>query len=477
MGLGTVACGGPGSVKIAISDADATLTGGDVEHRFGWSVSTAGDINNDGYSDIIVGAPYEMDTQGTDAGAAYVFMGSSSGIGDLSSSKADFRLSGASYHGFAGWSVATAGDVNGDTYDDIIVSAPNHVHWQTGGEVFIVHGSASGVADPSLAKADTILSDVYSDGLEYGFGLRVQTAGDINGDGFDDVIAGHPYSNSSSVNIYNYGFAYILYGSSTGIADGEIQTVADVKLSGEVAHMETGYSVATAGDVNGDGHADVVVGAPGGGKYKEGAAYMFLGSSSGISDMAMTSADTMLTGRNADDSAGSDAQTAGDVNGDGYDDVIMGAPGSDAFASDAGSAYIFLGSNTGISSAKVSTAHAVIQGETAGDGAGFRTRPAGDFDNDGFDDVLVSAHGYDSDTHTNAGAVYLIMGSSSGVADMNLSAANGKATGTGTDDELGWGLFTAGDVNGDGHSDILMGAYGNDDVADNAGAAYLFYGF
>jgi hypothetical protein len=231
-----------------------TLTGELPNTSFGVSVATAGDVNGDGYDDVIVGAP----TYGNDAGRAYIYLGSIDGPSITPS----FTVTGEAVTNYLGGSVATAGDVNRDGYADIIVGASGYNNGT--GRAYVYLGSASGI---SLTPAFTATGVTTSDA----FGLSVATAGDVNGDGYADIIVGAPmYSNF-------IGRAYLYLASASGIS-----ATSAFTLTGEALMNDFGRSVATAGDVNGDGYDDVIVGAEG---YSGsmGRAYVYLGSANGIS--------------------------------------------------------------------------------------------------------------------------------------------------------------------------------------------------
>ena len=154
----------------------------------------------------------------------------------------------------------------------------------------------------------------------------------------------------------------------------------------------------------------------------------------------------------------------------------MGAYGDDTGGvSDAGAAYLILGSSSGISDMSLASADAKLTGETSNDRAGWDVSTAGDVNGDGYDDVLVGAHQEDTGG-TDAGAAYLVLGSSSGISDMSLSSADAKLTGESADDRAGISVSSAGDVNNDGYSDVLVGAFGEDTGGSDAGAAYLIWG-
>ena len=206
-----------------------------------------------------------------------------------------------------------------------------------------------------------------------------------------------------------------------------------------------------------------------------GAAYLLLGSRSGLSDGSVSGADAKLTGEGMDHLAtgatGTGLASAGDVNGDGYSDVLIGASGEDTNGTGAGAAYLLLGSSSGLSDMSLASADAKLTAESAGDRAGHSVSTAGDVNSDGYADLLVGAIAADT-----TGAVYLILGSSGAVSDMSLASADAKVTGEVADDSAGFSVSTAGDVNDDGYSDWLLGAQGNDAGGSWSGAAYVIEG-
>jgi hypothetical protein len=407
---------------------------GDAElDEFGHSVSTAGDVNGDGYDDVIVGATGN-DAGGMRAGRAYIFFG-----GPGADTTADLTLTGQALYDNFGWSVSTAGDVNGDGYGDVIVGAPwNDSGGPEAGRAYVFFGGPG---------ADTTADLVFTgEAIGDNFGSSVSTSGDVNGDGYHDLIVG-AYGND--VGGPEAGRAYVFFGGPGS------DTTADLIFTGEAGGDSFGSSVSTAGDVNGDGYDDVIVGA----YYAyAGIAYVFFGGPS-----ADTTADLTFMGEALYDYFGWSVSTAGDVNGDGYGDVIVGAPWNDSGGPDAGAAFVFFGGP-----GADTTADLVFTGEASRDFFGSSVSTAGDVNGDGNGDVIVGAYYYDS-RGFDAGRAYVFFGGPG--AD---TTADFLFTGEAESDYLGDSVSTAGDVNGDGYDDVIVGAYGNDAGGLGAGRAYVF---
>jgi len=289
--------------------------------RFGCSVSTAGDINGDGYADVVVGAP-DYDSGEEDEGRAYVYHGSASGL-----YTANWTAEGDQDWASFGYSVSTAGDVNGDGYADVIVGAYRYDNGESDeGRAYVYHGSASGLAATATWTAESDQGGAH-------FGSSVSTGGDVNGDGYADVIVGaHLYSNFESCE----GRAFVYHGSASGLA-----ATAAWTAESDQEYAVFGCSVATAGDVNGAGYADVIVGAYryDNGESDEGRAYVYHGSASGLAATATSTAESNQAGAWFGDSV----STAGDVNGDGYADVIVGAYLYDNGQANEGRAFLYYG--------------------------------------------------------------------------------------------------------------------------------------
>jgi hypothetical protein len=222
-----------------------------------------------------------------------------------------------------------------------------------------------------------------------------------------------------------------------------------------------GYSVDGAGDVNGDGYDDIIVGAwhYDAGETDEGAAFVFHGSETGISNGTPATAQSRLEGDQEFAEMGVSVGGAGDVNGDGYDDVI----------------FVFHGSETGIIHGTPATAQARIRGDQADAQLGLSVDGAGDVNGDGYDDIIVGAHTFDVG-ETDEGAAFVFMGSVYGITDASPTMAHARFESNQAGASMGINVGRAGDVNGDGFADVIVGARYYDTDEKDAGAAFIFHG-
>ncbi len=438
-----------GSASGLASSPVWTAAGGQAGAEFGRAVATAGDVNGDGYSDVIVGAPWN-DNGETDEGRVYVYLGSGSGPASSPAWTAESDQPGAAF----GISASAAGDVDGDGYSDVIVGAYLHDNGQTDeGRAYVYLGSASGLAS---APAWTAESDPSSYAR---FGISVGTAGDVNGDGYSDVIVGADgYDTSQSWT--DEGRAYVYLGSASGLAASPAWAAA-----GDQWFANFGIAVATAGDVDGDGYADVIVGAYAydNGESDEGRAYVYLGSASGLASSPVSTVESQQSGAYF----GVSVATAGDVNGDGYSDVIVGADWYDNGETDEGRAYVYLGSTSGLAASPGWTA----ESDQASANFGWSVAMAGDVNGDGYSDVIVGAYLYDNG-QTDEGRAFLHLGSASGLA--SSPAWTGESNQASA--FFGWTVAAAGDVNGDGYSDVIVGAPYHDNGQTDEGRTYVYSG-
>ena len=379
----------PITIDPISTTATTLLESNQAGAAFGYSVASAGDVNGDGYSDVIVGA-YLYDNGQTDEGAAFIYYGSATGLSQNAAALLEANQAGALF----GYSVASAGDVNGDGYSDVIVGAYGYDNGQTDeGAAFIYHGSASGMSIKLVLNLQVPQANAE-------FGWSVALAGDVNGDGYSDIIVGarsYVHGALTSSQFYK-GAAFIYHGSASGLSN-SIRAVLKVNQVGPLF----GYSVASAGDVNGDGYSDVIVGALAydNGQTNEGAAFIYHGSSTGLS----TTAATQLESNQASAHFGFSVAAAGDVNGDGYSDVIVGAYLFDNGQVNEGAAFIYHGSASGLST----TAATQLESNQASASFGYSVASAGDVNGDGYSDVIVGARRYD-----NGGAAFIYHGNNGG---------------------------------------------------------------
>ncbi|MEO6695444.1 MAG: FG-GAP-like repeat-containing protein [Ignavibacteria bacterium] len=414
---------------------------------YGYSVSSAGDVNNDGYSDVIIGALF-YDNGQTDEGKAFVYLGSSAGLLPVAAWTAEGNQQDAQFAN----SVASAGDINNDGYSDVIIGASIYDNDQVDeGRVYVYYGSAIG-----LSLTPNWIAESNFAGSQ--FGWSVSTAGDVNNDGYSDIIIGAPlYSNGQTYE----GRAFVYHGSAAGLSVTANWTGECNQASGFY-----GYSVCCAGDVNGDGYSDILIGAntydnP---RRDEGKVYLYKGTATGVT-VSMTWTPTTIASYFAN--FGASVSSAGDVNGDGYSDVIVGAYSFDNSETDEGKVYVYHGSPAGLSL----TPNWVMESNQSYAHFGHCVSSAGDFNNDGYSDVIVGARNYDHG-EVNEGSAFIYLGTPGGLSPIvNLTLENDQ-----TEEYFGISVSEAGDVNGDGFDDVIMGAYLYDNGQADEGGAFVYHG-
>ncbi len=445
-------------------EIDTTLYGEEGGDRAGQSVAGGGDINGDGYDDLVVGSSWHNGSLIEDVvavGAAYIVYGPISGAYNLSLS--DGKVEGAAGQDRLGSSLSIVGDVDDDGYDDVLIGAFGvDIGGAVAGAAYLVTGPISGVISSESATA-SLFGELAGDRA----GSAVAGGSDYSGDGQADLLIG-AYNAQGTEGAPSAGAVYMVLGTTTGSVN---LSFADTAMLGEQAGDWAGYSVADAGDVNADGVADIIIGAPflhPDGIYVGGAYVVFGPPDSG--EMTLGDADRRYLGINNGDRAGYSVAGAEDVNGDGRDDLLIGAPNNDSGAAESGAAYLVSGS---ASSGSLSGALATFVGEDGHDYSGSDVDGAGDIDRDGRNDVVIGAAREDY-SDSDAGAAYIYLGPLTGT--LSLTDANGKIVGAAADDYLGSAVSRAGDVNRDGYMDVIVGVQGDDTLGTNAGGAYMLFG-
>jgi hypothetical protein len=378
----------PGAMGTGIPNTPTvTLSGPANGAQFGYSVASAGDINGDGFADLIVGASGVA--QG--AGSVYIYLGSPMGLasGGTPLMPAVTMSGPGGNGGLYGGSVASAGDVNGDGYGDVIVGADGEA--SNAGKAYVYLG---GPTPGAGGKGLTVAFSLAGPAANSEFGVSVANAGDVNGDGWPDLLVGAYGQNS------NTGGAYLYLGSST---DGG--TMTPITLQGASANSGFGFSVAGAGDVNGDGYADMVVGAYILNSF-QGAAYFYYGNAAGTIAAPVSIAGT--TGS----LFGVSVASGGDTNGDGYADVIVGAEGAKTPTTATGGAYLYNGSASGISTTPAANPDPAPPGITVSANFGNAVASAGNVTCGTYPAIIVGANNQGS---TISGGAFVFNGGSSGV--------------------------------------------------------------
>ncbi len=432
--------------NMGLGAANASFIGY-IGEDAGISVAGAGDVNRDGYNDILIGAYGYNDTINDNyKGKVYLIYGNGSLHPNTELGAANASFIGENGYDLAGWSVAGAGDVNRDGHADILIGA--YQNWGGGscrGKTYLMYGSKT--LTPNMYLNNANVSFIGENDMDRS-GIAVAGAGDVNRDGFADILIGAANYPSDGYQ----GKVYLVYGNASLQQDTGLGA-ANESFLGETLGDYAGYSVAGGADINGDGHADLLVGAYGKQAYN-GTAYLILGPSPKSNPTAT------FIGGSTNQFAGDAVACAGDVNGDGLDDILIRGD----------KVYLFLGNGSLKVNMEAGAANVSFEGSSSSGGTTVNpVAGAGDVNGDGFDDILIGENRLDSFT----GKVYLIYGNSSLSPVINLANANATFVGEATYDYAGISVAAAGDMNGDGYGDIVIGADGHDNVR---GKTYLIYG-
>ncbi len=413
--------------------------------QFAFASSSAGDVNNDGHDDLIVGA-YNYDNGQSNEGRVFLFLGSSSGLQTTPSWTYEINQASAQL----GYAVTGDCDFNNDGYSDVVVGANLFDNGQSNeGKVYAFYGSGSGLPlSPSW--------QVESNKASAQFGKALACAKDTNGDGYDDLLIGAPnFTQTKS----SEGKVFLYKGSSTGLATSPLWTFVSAQAS-----ANAGFAVSRAGDVNNDGHSDILIGTPlyDNGQTNEGKVFLFYGSATGPG----ATPNWTLESNKASAQLGYSLTYGKKLNNDNYDDFVIGAPYYTNTLTSEGAVYLYYGGSSGPNSTPV-----VAYGKQASANLGRTVQNAGDPDADGYNEIAVAAHMYDNG-QTNEGAVYIFQGTNQGITNASVwkyepNYANAY---------LGTSISGDFDINGDGYDDLVIGAPNRTVTNTSDGALYVFYG-
>jgi len=384
---------GPATGANSLANAAAVWNGVSRSDNAGTEVSGVGDVDGDGYADLIVGAIH-ADLGGADSGAVYLVHGPSTGTHLLS--EADALLSGEISYDVAGQGLAGGGDLTGDGVLDLVIGASGQGEGssQSHGRVYVMSGSVTGSVRLTEATATV-------DGLEsYDRISRTAVLGDATGDGLSDLaVGGYTYPNNDG-----NGGAFVVAGPLAGALS---LSDASATLVGEQPDDNAGYAIGAAGDVDGDGYADLLVGAPqadGGSASEAGVVYLLLGP---MSSGSLADADLRIAGDEARENLGSSLAGGGDFDNDGKADLLLGAPAADTNSTDAGGAWLFYSPGGG--SVGLADADLRFTAELARDAAGTSVAFVGNVNGDCCSDIGIGA--IDNDRGgAGSGAIYLLGG-------------------------------------------------------------------
>ena len=443
----------------------------------GLSVSGAGDINGDGFDDLIIGAPY-ADNNGGYSGSSYVVFGGSGFDATLNLSTLDgsngFRLDGAEGD-FFGRSVSGARDINGDGIDDLIIGAPNaDNNGGRSGSSYVVFGRQGGLG--AILNLSTLDGSngfrLDGEAVDDTSGGSVSGAGDINGDGIDDLIIG---ADDADPNGTSSGSSYVVFGGSGFGATLNLSTLdgsSGFRIDGVAAGDDSGISVSGAGDINGDGIDDLIIGAYGADPNGSGSgsSYVVFGRQGGFgATLNLSTLDGSngfrLDGEAANDDSGGSVSGAGDINGDGFDDLIIGADDADPNGTSSGSSYVVFGRQGGfgailnLATLDGSTGFR-LDGEATEDNSGVSVSGAGDINGDSIDDLIIGAYGADNNGN-RSGSNYVVFGR----RDITIPSP--------FDDVLS-GTANADTIRALGGNDVVRGFAGNDLLDGGPGRDRIF---
>lgn len=480
------------------------INGTNPNEGFGSAVSKAGDINNDGIDDVMASSPFAAFNKVANAGTTYVILGEQGtfpatiNISALNGNKG-FVINDNIGYEFSGNDITSLTDINGDGINDIIIGAesasPNTKI--RAGKAYIIFGNNGTTTNINLSQINGKNGFVINGSQPEDFlGSAVSPAGDINADGINDFIIG---SRFASPNLQTgAGKTYIIFGKSQGWPSQFDPNTLDGNngfvVNGITPNEFSGSAVSKLGDINGDRVDDIIIGAPNAspnGKIGAGRSYVVFGkpgqSQAKLNLLSLNGNGFSLNGIDANEAAGT-AVTSADMNGDGINDIIIGAPkASPNNKTSAGRIYVVFGkAGTFNPTIDLSTLNGqngfIINGINAGDKTGEALATVPDINGDGIDDLIMGSPGASPDGKEFAGKVYALFGKQGTFpAIVNLGDINSTTglvwNGTEAGEEAGASVSSAGDINRDGINDLIIGApLASPNDKQNAGKSYVVFG-
>jgi len=476
-----------GTIDSTVEINDSTTNGpvlADADY-FGSSIAAIGDLNNDGVTELAVGAEGD-DTDGNLRGAVYILYMNTNGSLDSTVKIDDSTTNGpvlADGSEF-GWAVAAIGDVNGDGVEDLGVSAvADSTEGSYRGAIFLVYLNTDGSVDSvSKISSSTTNGPTLSDDDYFGSGLS--SLGDLNGDGVIDLAVGASYDDAGGG---DRGALHILF--LGGAPLGTMEPASTVKIDDSTTNGPAladgdlyGGNVVSLGDLNNDGVDDIAVGAAydnTGGAYRGAVHIHFMNTDGSIDSTAVINDSTTNGPVLADDDYyGYGIAAIGDLNNDGVGDIAVGALGDDTGGTDRGAVYISFLNTDGTVDSTVTIDDATTNGPVLGNDSYYGSGVAflGDLNDDGVGDIAVGAYNDDGDG-TDEGAVYISFMNTDGTVDSTVKIDDSTANGPviATNDLYGDKLAAIGDLNNDGVEDLAVGANGNDTGGTDRGAVHIHF--
>jgi hypothetical protein len=432
-----------------VSEAAATICGEGYDN-LGFAVTSAGDFNADGYEDVIIGSVNESSPEGTDIhepeGHVSIFFGP---LSDATRTDASVQIRKMERGDGTGSLLSHAGDTDGDGFSDVMMA----VLYAEGdaGAVYLLLGAATGGTYALGQRTD--FSVVYGAEPGQGLGQALTALGDINGDGNDDIALGSTFFGNQS------GEVAVFLGPLLPQQDSDDR---HSRLYSTQAGDRAGSEVAPVGDVNGDGYADLLIGAPQASAPLPGTGRVWLVHGPVTGDIALVDSVATIDGPHRDALAGRALSALGDLDADGTPEIGIGSGWADISAEQAGALYVLSGSIQGQLS--LSDMEPILTGEQEHDVLGFRLLGGGDYTCDGQPDIVVSAPRW-SRAEAGYGRVYLL--------DAPTRTVTGALIGAQAGDAFGIGLGAA-DIDGDGCREVLVGAPMWADGAGVPGRVYAF---